>query len=785
MADMANLQFDDNYEFSAPRFFDFLTKETEEQISKAERWFESSLSDPPSPFMPKIRVERLVQMDCSCEFGEVENAQKPEVVEMHLHKVEPELRAKDGLCDGEKQMVVVMEIADGKGSFGFASEAKPLASNGVSRVEKSSSTESLLKSDSTTFAFPVLDQAAATEAAATAVKASTEILTPKVGRVPMKETAAPTNLNNQTAKKISTSIKKSSSAVKPASTTPARPTQNMKPEKGAINSRSMGAKMPKNTDISQENQAIKRQKLDEGRFRQIHNVKIPVLLHKSKPFLSGSNDLLNSEVKICHEQRKELATYISTAEMIEKFQSKTREIDLPHNNSFSQGGVTSMVQRKPKLMLTRPREPTLETAHRARAVRIKSSAELEEEMLAKMPRFKARPLNKKILEAPSLPAPQRSVPQPPDIQEFHLKTMERANQHVRSNADVCLDNSYLNQIKPLKLTEPRPPVLETTLRARPIKIKSSQELELEELEKIPKFKARPLNKKILESKGDLGLFCQSKPQVTTPREFHFATNDRLGPPPAMVDLFDKLSLHSESSRHSQQDHPRITKPSPFHLHTEERGAEKEKLLTLQILQKQLEEEAARIPKANPYPYTTDYPVMPPKPQPKQCTKPEVFQLESLTRHEEVLQKMKEDRTRMEMEEAEKRIFKAQPILKEDPLPLPDRERKPLTEVQEFVLQVDHRAAERSKFDQKVKEKELAGKRYREEQENAKMIEEEKEVKQMRRTMVPHARPVPKFDNPFHPQKSTKEKTKPKSPKLHVKQRERNNKTLHSGKIYMR
>lgn len=32
------------------------------------------------------------------------------------------------------------------------------------------------------------------------------------------------------------------------------------------------------------------------------------------------------------------------------------------------------------------------------------------------------------------------------------------------------------------------------------------------------------------------------------------------------------------------------------------------------------------------------------------------------------------------------------------------------------------------------------------------IEEEKALKQLRRTMVPHARPVPKFDHPFCPQK---------------------------------
>ena len=48
------------------------------------------------------------------------------------------------------------------------------------------------------------------------------------------------------------------------------------------------------------------------------------------------------------------------------------------------------------LTLTRPKEPELETAHRVRAIRIKSSAELEEEMLSKIPKFKARPINKKV-----------------------------------------------------------------------------------------------------------------------------------------------------------------------------------------------------------------------------------------------------------------------------------------------------------------------------------------------------------------------------------------------------
>lgn len=91
------------------------------------------------------------------------------------------------------------------------------------------------------------------------------------------------------------------------------------------------------------------------------------------------------------------------------------------------------------------------------------------------------------------------------------------------------------------------------------------------------------------------MFCNPKPQITITEEFHFATNERLGPPAAVVQLFDKagirllfgftssrsmrnlliiafqnfqLSLHSETSNHERKEVPRVTIPTPFHLHTE-------------------------------------------------------------------------------------------------------------------------------------------------------------------------------------------------------------------------
>lgn len=82
------------------------------------------------------------------------------------------------------------------------------------------------------------------------------------------------------------------------------------------------------------------------------------------------------------------------------------------------------------------------------------------------------------------------------------------NNFLMKNVILLLQNHQWN---PHHLTAPKSPHLQTLLRARPPKIKSSQELEKEELEKIPKFKARPLNKKVrAKATFDGGLFFLSK-----------------------------------------------------------------------------------------------------------------------------------------------------------------------------------------------------------------------------------------------------------------------------------
>ncbi|RZB75431.1 protein TPX2-like isoform X3 [Glycine soja] len=781
---------DETYEFSAPRFFDFVKGESDEESRKAELWFDSALSYAPSPFMPKIKTGRSITVDTLCDFSEADKMQKMfasvdnNVLETNVQQQSMTTKTEEDEADKvQKTSANVLETNIKPQSVTTVKEDDAPCPD-KERSENDYKEDSACLKVSSGGAFVEVAKDACTPKPALLKKVATSTNSKKThNKNDYKEDSACLKLSSGGA---SVEVAKDACTPKPAlpkkvaTSTNSKKTHN---KKMATNTKtqlkSATVKSVAGTPhLVQENQAIKRQKLDEGKSRQIMNVKHQTLPHnKSKLGLTVSTSTSKSHKEDRKVYVRETPAtpasvpFVSMAEMMKKFQSSTRDLSLPIVVSHT----------KPKLTLTRPKEPEFETSQRIRPARVKSSAELEEEMMAKIPKFKARPLNKKILQTATLPPVPRSTPQLPEFKEFHLETLARAHQNADTASIASTEVSHKESSRKPYLTEPKTPLLQTSLRARPPKVKSSLELEQEELEKAPKFKARPLNKKIFESKGDIGVFCHTKKHVTEPQEFHFATDERIPPPAAMADLFGKLSMKSEPAR-NHNPIPRNTTPNPFHLHTEERGAEKEKKLVMDLLQKQWEEENARIPKANPYPYTTDYPVIPPKPEPKQCTRPEPFQLESLVRHEEEIQKEHEERHRTEREEAQMRAFKAQPILKEDPIPLPEKVRKPLTQVQEFSLHVNHRAVDRAQFDERIKEKEMMYKRYREESEAARMIEEEKALKQMRRTMVPHARPVPNFDNPFCPQKSSKDITKPKSPNLRVLHRKERRKVF-NGTVF--
>lgn len=80
-----------------------------------------------------------------------------------------------------------------------------------------------------------------------------------------------------------------------------------------------------------------------------------------------------------------------------------------------------------------------------------------------------------------------------------------------------------------KLTMPKSPNFATTRRARPPRFKSTEELELEMIAKV-KFKAKPLNKRMISKESTDKSVHMQKKAFTVPEPFSFATDKRLKQP---------------------------------------------------------------------------------------------------------------------------------------------------------------------------------------------------------------------------------------------------------------
>ncbi|XP_065045574.1 microtubule-destabilizing protein 60-like [Musa acuminata AAA Group] len=147
---------------------------------------------------------------------------------------------------------------------------------------------------------------------------------------------------------------------------------------------------------------------------------------------------------------------------------------------------------------------------------------------------------------------------------------------------------------------------------------------------------------------------------------------------------------------------------PFKLRTEQRGRFKEEQFIKKVNEMLLEEERKRTPIAKGLPWTTDEP--------------------------EILIK---------------------PPIKERTEPI------------ELILHSDVRAAERSEFDLHVAERMSFVEQIKLDRERQQKLEEEEEIRRLRKELVPKAQPMPYFDRPFIPRKSAKPQTVPKEPRFHI------------------
>ncbi|XP_057436075.1 microtubule-destabilizing protein 60-like isoform X2 [Lotus japonicus] len=172
------------------------------------------------------------------------------------------------------------------------------------------------------------------------------------------------------------------------------------------------------------------------------------------------------------------------------------------------------------------------------------------------------------------------------------------------------------------------------------------------------------------------------------------------------------SLESSSTfggRRWKKKQQKITNPRPFKLRTEQRGMLKEEEFVKKVQEMMTEEEKQRVPVAQGLPWTTDEPECLVKPPVKEITIPVDLKLHS-----------------------------------------------------------DVRAVDRAEFDNQVAEKLSLMEQYKLEKERQQKLEEEEEIRRLRRELVPKAQPMPYFDRPFIPRRSMKNPTMPRTPKFHKK-----------------
>ncbi|CAL9146220.1 unnamed protein product, partial [Musa hybrid cultivar] len=194
-----------------------------------------------------------------------------------------------------------------------------------------------------------------------------------------------------------------------------------------------------------------------------------------------------------------------------------QQINLFHKVPEKKNGLSDANNQLPRLRLTIPREPELETARRAFSFRAQRQRLVDAKCLVEgMPQFtstfKAHPLNRKVSTLKLLSS-------------RYMKQLIQY-QYIGSLPPNCLINLKMN-----------------------IEHECKRDAEVKDIS--TKFRPQALNQKILASKGDIGVFRSTKRDTTIPKEFNFLTTKRFQQNP-LNELFNKLSLASEAQKATAQ-----------------------------------------------------------------------------------------------------------------------------------------------------------------------------------------------------------------------------------------
>lgn len=478
---------------------------------------------------------------------------------------------------------------------------------------------------------------------------------------------------------------------------------------------------------------------------KVKKVVRPVMVHQAKSFkLTLPEDVELATAKRAESSRhqdKETPTspWKSLAERVKEFDRTPDRFKVK---------AAKPELRKPSATKaptnTQPKEPVLWTSTRSREPRFKPRQVLEEEEMAKMPTFQAKPV--------------------------------RGGNSSLGVGCGCNSNTVLSGSGQLavpktekKKTEPEPFQLATDQRhALRVKPQMPQD------EPKHEFKAQPLNKRILQAPA----FKPQKevPQLTIPQSPKLLTKQRVHQEKYEEPKYEfharpvPTTLHAPPKGLAGVKSQEPTQPAPFNLKTEQRGKAHQQAFKTKLQAQEQEQRAAHQVKASMLPVSTEMPIFPPKPLVKGLTMPEPFQLQSEMRHQAYVATFQEELEELEQQRRAEAEFKAKPCRIAGPFKVHESD-KELTVPATPQLSTKPRAMARTLFDMAVEEKWKAVEEQKKRAEEELARQEQEAAKEARKAASKFkAKPMPDFEHVFMALPSNQPLTNPHTPLLSFKQR---------------
>ncbi|KAG9287546.1 hypothetical protein G9A89_019607 [Geosiphon pyriformis] len=357
------------------------------------------------------------------------------------------------------------------------------------------------------------------------------------------------------------------------------------------------------------------------------------------------------------------------------------------------------------------------------------------------------------------------VPLVKQVQNYIEQTPERFKPKPIEN----VDDSWSSNMSFAKRTAtiPKSPFLLTKLRAKPLMLLSTEEQRAQEAEKH-EFKAKPVNHRIFELAGELGVSKVEKSVLTIPCSPNI-TKPKPPPqvPPSTPHVIkanpvpDLQNPFRPIFQHRKLDAPEFFLPGD---EIRRRNAQERE----ERIKREMEEiNSARQFRAQPLP--SDSPDQLPIPLHYPVTHPKPFTFQTNIRGEEYQKKFQEKLNEAEQREKENKIFHARPLPKLEPVIPLKPEVPPPTEPHEFIFRTDLRIEEHKKLLAERKSREKEHEMLKEAIQKEEETRKEAEIRHLRSELVHHPEPI-KHYTPVRIEPSRKRPTKAKSPLLGAKRR---------------